>query len=474
MARPFDSFIVLAEMRTGSNFLEENLNLLPGLTCWGEAFNPHFVGHAGRSELAGVSLDDRERDPGKLLSALAERTDGLPGFRFFHDHDPRVLETCLADPRCAKVVLTRNPLESYVSLQIARQTNQWRLGDAKDARRASVAFDSAGFASHLAQLQAFQRMLLHRLQSSGQTAFYLDYEDVGALDVINGLAAWLGLDGRLDALSERTKVQNPAPLRDKVTNYDQMVAELGGIDHFGLGRTPNFEPRRGPAVPSYVFGATAPLVYMPVKGGPEDSVTRWLAELDDVAPEALETGLNQKGLRRWKRTHPGHRSFTVLRHPADRAHAVFCRHILVPGPDCFDDLRAILRARYTLPIPEGAPGRGYDADAHRAAFLSFLHFLRGNLGGQTSLRVDPAWATQATTLQGMNQFVLPDRVFREDELPEELPRLATQVGAKAKAYVPDAPEVPHSLDAIWCDEVDRAVRDTYQRDFMMFGFGDRA
>ena len=37
MAR-FDLFVLLAGMRTGSNALEEALNLYPGLACYGEAF----------------------------------------------------------------------------------------------------------------------------------------------------------------------------------------------------------------------------------------------------------------------------------------------------------------------------------------------------------------------------------------------------------------------------------------------------
>jgi len=40
MSDRFDCFVVFAEMRTGSNFLEANLNAFDGLTCHGEAFNP--------------------------------------------------------------------------------------------------------------------------------------------------------------------------------------------------------------------------------------------------------------------------------------------------------------------------------------------------------------------------------------------------------------------------------------------------
>ena len=109
MARPKSSaFVIFAEMRTGSNFLESNLNAIPGVTCHGEAFNPYFIGGEGKTELLGVTLNQRNGDPGRLLTAMRDKTAGLAGFRYFHDHDPRVFELVVDDPSVAKVILTRN------------------------------------------------------------------------------------------------------------------------------------------------------------------------------------------------------------------------------------------------------------------------------------------------------------------------------------------------------------------------------
>lgn len=120
-----------------------------------------------------------------------------------------MLEHCLPDPRCAKIVLTRNPLESFVSLQIARATNQWRLNDMKNAKSAQITFDPAAFAAHTEALRAFQVRVMRALQTSGQTAFYIDYEDIGDLDVLNGLATWLGCDGRIEKLTQKTRCRTP-------------------------------------------------------------------------------------------------------------------------------------------------------------------------------------------------------------------------------------------------------------------------
>ena len=112
MPKPrFSSFVIFAEMRTGSNFLESNLNAIAGLTCHGEAFNPHFIGGEGKTELFGVTLNQRNNDPDRLLKAMRAGTEGLSGFRYFHDHDPRVFGLVADDPSVAKIILTRNPLE---------------------------------------------------------------------------------------------------------------------------------------------------------------------------------------------------------------------------------------------------------------------------------------------------------------------------------------------------------------------------
>ena len=472
MSKPFDYFVVFAEMRTGSNFLETNLNAFDGLSCHGEAFNPHFIGYPNREEILGISLHARDSDPAALLAAVKEEPGSLSGFRYFHDHDPRVLDAMLEDPRCAKIILTRNPLDSYVSWKIAQATGQWKLTNVKRRKEALAEFDGVEFTAHVDALQAFQVTLMNRLQRSGQTAFYVAYEDLQDVAVMNGLARWLGLEEQLEELDRSLKRQNPEPVSAKVANPSEMARALSGLDRFNLTRTPNFEPRRGPAVPSYLAGVVTPLLYLPVKGGPEAEAAAWLASLDHVAPEGLIRGMNQKQLRQWKRSNPGHRSFTVLRHPAARAHAVFCRHILDFGPQCYKQIRNKLRRQFKLAIPKDGPDGDYSLADHRAAFGTFLEFLKANLAGQTPVRVDAAWASQAQILAGFGDFVPPDLVLREDEMLQELPRLAQKAGRHAPPAVPlAAADVPYSLDQIYEAELEAQIAQLYQRDYQMFGFG---
>ncbi|TNF22784.1 MAG: nodulation protein NodH [Rhodobacteraceae bacterium] len=465
---PFDTFVVFAEMRTGSNLLEANLNLYDGITCHGEAFNPHFIGYPNKTEILGVDQAARDADPSVLLRAIRD-AEGLGGFRYFHDHDPRVFEPLLDDARCAKIVLTRNPVDSYVSWKIAQATDQWKLTNVAKRKDARARFDRAEFEAHLETLQGFQVRLLNGLQRRGQTAFYVAYEDVQDVGIMNGLAAWLGSTARLEGFDHNLKRQNPSAIAEKVENFDEMERALAQLDRFDLSRTPNFEPRRGAAVPGYVAAGAAPLLYMPIKGGPEAEVTGWLAQLGGE----VKGDFNQKALRHWLRKHPGHRRFTVLRHPLARAHHVFCTRILPKGPDTFGRIRRVLVNRHDLPIPERWPDAGYDRDTHRAAFGGFLDFIRANLAGQTNLRVDPHWASQAAILQGMGELSLPDLVLREEEMAAFLPAVAQQLGVAEVPEMPDpAAEVPFALSEIYDADLEARARAAYPRDYLMLGFGD--
>ncbi|RYG91386.1 nodulation protein NodH [Loktanella sp. IMCC34160] len=468
----FDYFIVFAEMRTGSNFLEANINAFDGLECHGEAFNPHFIGYPNRSEILGVTQAMREADPQRLIEAVKTQSKGLGGFRFFNDHDPRVLESALPDPRCAKIILTRNPVDSYVSWKIAQATDQWKLTNVKNARTEKVRFDPAEFEIHLQALQDFQVLLLNALQTTGQTAFYVSYEDLQDVEVMNGLAAFLGCPNRIDALDKKLKKQNPAPHSDKVKNFDELESALAKMDRFDLSRTPNFEPRRAPVVPSYVAAPKTPLLYLPVRSGPEAAVTNWLSRLDDQDEDQLVRGFTQKSLRQWKRQNRGHRSFTVVRHPLARAHAAFCDLILPTGPGTYPEIRKSLRQVFSVPLPDGDPGPDYDRIAHRKAFAGFLRFLKANLGAQTSIRVDPHWASQSSVVQGFGYFASPDLIVREDRMRIDLAYLALTVGRD------DAPDMtgrsdPHAprLSEIYDEEIESLAADVYQRDYMVFGFG---
>ncbi len=464
MEPKFDLFVILAEMRTGSNLLEETLNQAEGVAGHGEAFNPIHIGGPNRDEILGVTKAERDAAPLLLLERL-RGGPGLNGFRFFHDHDPRVLPEILADPRCAKIVLTRNPVESYVSLKIARNTGNWRMSDVRGRQTPKPAFVAEDFAAFLDARQGFQQHVLNALQLSGQTAFYLDYEDVQSVEIINGLLKFLGAAGAVSRISRKFVPQNPEPVSEKVRNFAAMEKALGDIDWAALSRLPNFEPRRGPGVPRAVAAAGAPLLYLPIPPLGDDSIRGWLSRLGGGG---LAEGFTQRTLRDWMRDRPGHRSFTLVRHPLDRAYAIF-RRIMTDAD--FEGLRIGLKEEWNAPVATADPS-DLAPEAERAAFLGVLRFLRANLSGQTPVQQNILWASQSSVLQGVAQFSAPDLIARAETLVADLGHLATLMGAPA----PDM-GVSHPLRAErerlmrFCDrEVQTAAHAAYGRDYQTFGY----
>ncbi|MEO0946412.1 MAG: nodulation protein NodH, partial [Pseudomonadota bacterium] len=289
-------------------------------------------------------------------------------------------------------------------------------------------------------------------------------------EVLAGLGAFLGADGPPDPAKVRAKVQNPTPVAARLTNPSQAEEALAALSSVDLGHIPSFEPDRGPGLRFFRVGHSAPLIYMPIRGAWEDPVPDWLKTVD---PEGkIDGGMTQKDMRRWKRQHPGHRSFTVLRHPLLRVHDAFCRHILPSSVDNFACIRAALSTQYDVPLPINGPDEnGYDLNAHRAAFLAFLKFLSGNLGGQTSVRVDNSWASQAALLHAIGDFVVPDRVIRSETMDIDLPALAQDVGLDPSNVAKDhGVTSPFALEDVYDSAIERACEAAYHRDYVMFGF----
>jgi hypothetical protein len=198
--------------------------------------------------------------------------------------------------------------------------------------------------------------------------------------------------------------------------------------------------------------AAGPLLFMPVQGGPVDTVADWLGQVGPVMRD-----FTQRSLRQWKA--PGQRSFAVLRHPAARARAAFRSRVLSgERPDVW---QAMVR---DLKIPLPPPGTALSAADEEAAFLGFLRFVRMNLAGQMPQKVDPAWASQLAVIQGFSTWQPPDVLLREDRLAAGLTWLCHEAGIACPAPPAAAPPLPES------PEVTALVHEIYARDIAAFGF----
>jgi hypothetical protein len=457
----FTSFVVFAEMRTGSNFLEANLNRVEGLLCHGEAFNPAFIGKENNEEMFGFDLAARNADPAGFLKAMRAQTPGMAGFRYFTGHSPRIFDLVMQDRACAKIVLTRNQLESFISWKIAKEGDQWWLANTKHLKTIRPTFKLDEFTARNEIVNQSQAKLTHALQTTGQTAYYIDYDDIRDLDVLNGLIAFLGIPARLEKLDFRFKKQNPEAIAEKVSNPLEMQQQLATVDWFNLHHIPNYEPRRLAAVPQYMVSEGTNLLYMPIKCGPDLQIKKWL---QSYGP--LLDSFDRKTLRNWKSEHPGQRSFAVLRHPLERAFVAW-NELLTK--EFMPELRGYLKRVHRFILP--AKGAGFEtAKEFREGFLVFLELIKHIHAGRTELRMPSQMASLDATINGLARVQIPDMLIREDKLEAGLAFLCADLGIEAKPLPELVDKSPFPLASIYTAELEAAAREAYWRDYESFGF----
>ena len=343
----FKYFVLLANMRTGSNLFEQNINLFDSFSCNGELFNPHFVGYPKQDIYCDMDVADRDRDPNKLVRKMVSQSnEKLPGFRLFSDHDPRVLNYVLEDETCAKIVLTRNPLDSYISHAIAKKTDQWRLTDLHKRKTALVDFDIVGFKAYVNNLSEFSKKIKNKLQITGQSAFQLSYADLGKLDVFNGLSNFLGSDEKLEGLKQKIKRQNPEALSEKVKNYSEMIEQVRSINFLDNGLPEFHEPERHAAAKNFILGDTIALLFQPIGGFGKSAIENWMRTHLSESNGKLLSGMNQKQINDWLKQHQTRIVFSLLAHPVERVHLAFNVHIFQTGENSFRWIRKILTEQY--------------------------------------------------------------------------------------------------------------------------------
>jgi hypothetical protein len=469
-------------MRTGSNLFEQSINLFDSFSCNGELFNPSFVGYPNQDSYCGMDVADRDRDPIKLIRKMvAQATDELPGFRLFSDHDQRVLDHVLEDETCAKIILTRNPLDSYISYAIARKTDQWRLTDLHKRKTAQVDFDIVGFKSYVNTLSEFSKKIRTKLQSTGQAAYQLSYPDLGKLDVYNGLSHFLESEEQLDDMKEKIKRQNPEGLSEKVKNYKEMIEQVRSINFLESGLPEFHEPERHAAAKNFVLGDKVPFLFQPISDFGRTAIEDWMSSHLEINGGELLSGLKQKEIFNWMGENESRVAFTLLAHPVERVYHAFNRHIFQTGESGFPWIRKILVEQYNVKLPDadlcetlnkGAlDSIGYDAEDYRQALKKFAKFLNGNLKGQTRARIDHSWASQSAILGGYTKVIHPDYLLRGHTLERVITVIEDQLGLE---HIPIAEILPNDaafqLAQIYDDELEQAVSKAYSRDYMNFGF----
>jgi len=198
MTSPRQHFVILSLPRTGSTYLVDYLNAVPGVKCLSEVFNPEIVllRHHKTSDATITDKDLRDIDPLGFLYRLEQDVGPCEAFgvKLFPAHSPKLLHYFCSSTHWKKIFLWRdNILEQYVSFLLASE----RYGQASWERVADDARLTVSTGTLIDDLHAMEKSYIEIEDSlvlaDPGDVFTLEYEKMGQSDVMTQLLRFIGI-----------------------------------------------------------------------------------------------------------------------------------------------------------------------------------------------------------------------------------------------------------------------------------------
>jgi hypothetical protein len=229
-------FCVIAQARSGSEYLTTRLNEHPDIACHRELFNRRTVYTALTGPLKHKlpKVEWRDEHPLEAIEqvyALSEQAfpeKRVFGFKLFLNHSQEVRRHILDDEGYKILVLERgNKLAQFVSSLTAKETGRWSVFNDNKEKTATgtvlVDVDIDDLARFV-ELEDQRYGRFNKRVEGRPGVFHVKTEDLeprfaDALDFLE-----------VDVSPELREVrgrQNPAPLSGRIRNWDQVHAWLG-------------------------------------------------------------------------------------------------------------------------------------------------------------------------------------------------------------------------------------------------------
>lgn len=487
-------FAIFGSMRTGSNLLERTLGLLPDVVAEGELFNPSFIGRPKIKTRDGWTCSMREGDPVGFLETIRAANAGkLTGLRIFDGHDRRAMAHMLADPGCARIVLTRDPIESWVSLAIARETDQWILRDPMRRVTTRVRFDPEAFEAYRDRLARHYRWLETEMAEAGTGALHIDYQELHDPEVMARVAEHIG-SAHYPERTAPIHRQNPEPMSAKVVNYAEM------IDWLGEERPEWRAPERPPVSSAdLLIGRHAPLALVPLPGAGMRSAAALMHRIEATrygapseaparlverafAGEVFRSGLGGEALAE---AMAGRAVFTFIRHPLARLHTAFLHDVFGPGWQQNPVRRELVARIGPLPSlfmlsrdrsPDLAKS-GFPPAREAEALAAYLDIAEGAMAGNGPFEMRTLWLSQVRLIGHWLEIVPQLEPGRYEAFEDFVARLTARIGVDplppgqihAMRMQSQIAQLP-ALRAI-TPELEERVGAAYAEDYAELGYG---
>jgi LPS sulfotransferase NodH len=235
-------FCLVTTARSGSTFLCELLDSVPGVICQGELFHKRSIHQARRHRLdLQTSLEERDRDPVGFLHQLeATAFERWPeivtsGFKLFPTHNATVLRHVVAEADYQIVFLRRtNLLAQFSSNLLAKQAGRWARRDPHPRfEEGVIRFDADEFQAFVAgQNRAFDDVTRH-LEWRNAESVTITFDEIKSEGAIRRVLRHLGVDydGDLSVLMEGVSVvrENQPNIIDRFSNPTDVAVAMRAL-----------------------------------------------------------------------------------------------------------------------------------------------------------------------------------------------------------------------------------------------------
>jgi LPS sulfotransferase NodH len=202
--------------------------------CHHELFNPNGIFYAleyrdGSMDLG--SMEARDREPLAFLQRVWEHPLGAScvGFKMTRGQNDAVMRALIGDPGVLKILLyRRNRLKTFVSEQLARQTDQWEVyaRDQLVTGAPRLHIDVESFRAHCDLNERFYQDIEHALRSGRQRWIEVAYENLLAGSEHVRLLEFLGVGDTRARLTQSSIKQSDTDLRSHIENYRELELAL--------------------------------------------------------------------------------------------------------------------------------------------------------------------------------------------------------------------------------------------------------
>lgn len=231
-------FVILAQPRTGSNYLTSLLHSHPQILCHTEVFHPDRIWLQIGLKQAGVDLGtvaERDAAPRAFMRRIWRDAGDYRavGFKLLSGQSRRVERMVLLDYGVRKIVLRReNRVAAYVSLERARRTGQWgKASRSQTGPAPPIAVDIAALKRYVYLYEKYYARLRRMLRWTGQPWLALTYESLSEPHTLRALQSFLRVDPvEADVLRSRFLQQRRRSLRERISNYAALADALRGSE----------------------------------------------------------------------------------------------------------------------------------------------------------------------------------------------------------------------------------------------------